>query len=84
VVVFFLLVMVFRVIVMLVFPLMLTMVLVLFFLGLLVRRMTESRIEQKSQPCPYRKLYPAALMMKSAEDLPRRDPAERLDRPMGR
>ena len=34
--------------------------------------------------CPCLKLYPAVLMMKSAEDRPRCDLAIPVDRPMGR
>ena len=34
--------------------------------------------------CPYRNLYPAVLMMKSAEDRPRGELAKPLDRPMAR
>ena len=34
--------------------------------------------------CPYRKLHPAILMMKSAEDRPSSELAEPLDRPMAR
>ena len=34
--------------------------------------------------CPYRNLYPAILVMKSAEDRPRGELTEPLDRPMGR
>ena len=34
--------------------------------------------------CPYRKLYPAVLVMKSTEDRPRGELAKQLDRPIAR
>jgi hypothetical protein len=34
--------------------------------------------------CPYRNLYPAILMMKPAEDRPRSELAQPLNRPMAR
>ena len=55
------------------------------------RYSSENRIQGSRQggnclagPCPYRKLYPTVLMMKSAEDRLIDDLADRLDRPMAR